>query len=762
MKKPDLRLKKWVKILLIIVAAVLLLLAMLPLVISPVAKGYVNSHGKELVGREMNVEKLRINLLGGRVRIYDFTIFEDDDTTSFVTFDTLDVKVKLHKLIGHELYVKHLILAGPRVSLIQNGSEFNFNSIIDHFASDDEEDDDDEEESESPWKLGFYNIRLSNGDIYYTDHKMGSEWDVRNLNIKIPGVYFDGRNDTDAGLDLQLADGGMLHTEASLNMDNNDFDVLLALRKVSVANAKAYLSGVMRIGQLDGTLTTDLTAKGNLSEILKMDIAGTVSIDDLNAKDMEGNTFGAFQSLKVEVKQINIDENLYDFNSAILTGLTGHFDRFSDGNNYTRMLVPHTKKDAEEEFVVEEKPAVEADSAAAKVSKPFRLRVGQFAIVDANVSYNDYTLPEPFLFPVTDLNISAENVTIGGENSAQLRASLPHGGQLSVRWKGNLDHWKEYQRLSLNIKNLQMKDLSPYSVAYLGHPFTAGTFSFSSENTIRNSNLNGNNKLDLYNPTVGNKRKDVDAQVDIPLKAALYVLKDKDNKVDIAVPVAGNIDSPEFNYMKIVWKTLGNLLVKVASSPLRWMSDGDANMDFLSCDPLTCNFTSEQYDMLSKIASFLQMDEQIVLTLTPQMDIAAEAHAQSLFNLKRDYYLSLHSDKNAEHLEQIDYTNIEAVTLKTDGFQSYLQSRNGGLRVTDKNLQQLAEQLYPLEDSQQQLRQQTQARNAFLQRYFVNQMGVNANQIRFEELEEGTSSSGYSITSELIEDEKSDNNNTIE
>ena len=185
-------------------------------------------------------------------------------------------------------------------------------------------------------------------------------------------------------------------------------------------------------------------------------------------------------------------------------------------------------------------------------------------------------------------------------------------------------------------------------------------------------------------------------------------------------------------------------------------------MDFLACDPLTCNFTSEQYDMLSKIASFLQMDEQIVLTLTPQMDIAAEAHAQSLFNLKRDYYLSLHSDKNAEHLEQIDYTNIEAVTLKTDGFQSYLQSRNGGSRVTDKNLQQVAEQLYPLEDSQQQLRQQTQARNAFLQRYFVNQMGVNANQIRFEELEDGTSPSGYSITSELIEDENSDNNNTIE
>lgn len=461
------------------------------------------------------------------------------------------------------------------------------------------------------------------------------------------------------------------------------------------------------------------------------------------------------------MKNINIDENRYDFNRVEFAGLTGQFDRYADGNNYSSLMIHHdSQKPEEEELVIEEKAA--ADSAETKQSKPFRMTVGDFSINGGQYTYNDHTLPDLFSFPVTDLNISAENVTMSGENNAQIRAALPHGGQLSVHWRGNLSNWKEFQRLSLNIKNLQMRDLSPYSVAYLGHPFTDGTFSFASENTIRNSNLKGNNKLDLYNPTVGKKRNDVDPQVNVPLKAALYMLKDKDNKVDIAVPVAGNIDSPEFSYMKIVWKTLGNLLVKVASSPIRWMSDGDASLDFFDCDPLTGNFTSEQYDKLSKVASFLLMDEQIVLTLTPQMDIAAEAHAQSLFDLKRDFYLEQHSDKSAEYLEQIDYVNINAITLKSDGFQDYLQSRNGGDKVNDKNLQKVAERLYPLETSKQQLRQQTQARNAYLLRYFVYHMGVHGNQIRFGELEEGTSPSGYSITSELIEDEKSDNNNTIE
>ena len=192
--------KKWLKITLIIVASILLLLVIVLSVAPHIAKGYVNRHGKELIGREIRVEKLRLNALSGRVRIYDLTVFEDDGTTAFFSFDTLDVSVKLRKLLANELYVRHITLAEPRVRVIQDGDRFNFSSIIDHFASDDDETDDDT--TSSNWRFGFYKIRLSEGEIYYADPKLGGEWDLKNLNIKVPGVYFDGSENTDAGLAL--------------------------------------------------------------------------------------------------------------------------------------------------------------------------------------------------------------------------------------------------------------------------------------------------------------------------------------------------------------------------------------------------------------------------------------------------------------------------------------------------------------------------------------------------------------------------------
>ena len=328
--------KKWLKITLIIVCSILLLLIVALSLVAPVAKSYVNSHGKELVGRRINVERLRVNALAGRVRIYDLTLFEEDDTTAFFAFDTLDVSVKLRKLLVDELFVRHITLAHPRVRVIQSGKRFNFSSIIDHFASDEEKPDD---TTSSDWRLGFYNIRLSEGEIFYADSRLGSEWDLKNLNLKVPGVYFDGSENTDAGLALQLADGGMLRTDASLNMDNNNFAVNVELEKFALSNVRAYLADFMNVGKVEGLLNADIDVKGNLSDIMKMDIGGTVNLSGVDIRDGGKERVLACNALDIAVNRINLDQNLFDVKSLTIDGLSSHFDVYENGSNFSRLFV---------------------------------------------------------------------------------------------------------------------------------------------------------------------------------------------------------------------------------------------------------------------------------------------------------------------------------------------------------------------------------------------------------------------------------------
>ena len=336
-------------------------------------------------------------------------------------------------------------------------------------------------------------------------------------------------------------------------------------------------------------------------------------------------------------------------------------------------------------------------------------------------------------------------------------ARLPHGGMAMVNWRGRIDEWKQSQNLNLKISNLQLKDLSPYAVAYLGYPLTDGTFSFTSENNIIYSQLNSHNQLDLFNPEIGDKRKDVEAQVKLPLKAALYVLKDKDGKVQFDIPVSGNIDSPEFSYMKIVWKTLGNLIVKVATSPFRAVSKAlgmTGELDYIAYDPLQTHFNSEQYSIFNKISEVLQYDTNIVVTLEPQIDVEKSYKAQSLYLLKEEYFLSLHPEEAESDMPpQVRiYDRVNAITVKDTGFVSFLKSKGvRTARPTEKEVQRLAERHYPKDAAISSLEVLSGYRDNFVRRFFVEENNINPSQLNIAPLTTATKRSGYSINSDMRE-----------
>ena len=65
----------------------------------------------------------------------------------------------------------------------------------------------------------------------------------------------------------------------------------------------------------------------------------------------------------------------------------------------------------------------------------------------------------------------------------------------------------------------------------------------------------------------------------------------------------------------MVWKTLGNLIVKVATSPMRLFGSAEGEEDdlFIALDPKEQDFTSEQFYQIDKVANIAKSDESIVL-----------------------------------------------------------------------------------------------------------------------------------------------------
>lgn len=623
--------KKIVKILLWIVGVVLALMLLISLLGGPVAKGIVNGRGEDFTGRKVHVSHVGLNLFTGHVALRGLDVYEEDGNQVFAGFDTLDVHARLLRLIGKTVDIRRLVLSGLHVDVTQDGEQFNFSSMLDHFKSD----DDDKDTTPSEWVIRLGDIRLSHARASYRDLGRGKQWRVSDMNLRVPGFVIGGKEATEAGLNLKLEDGGRLNVTTNYDAASNDYSANISLTDFALSNLKEYIGDEDAVGEFAGTLDAHIKAAGNLSEVMQSRFSGDIEIDDVALLDADSKTVAAMQNLEVNINEINFDANRYNIASVSLNGLTLNYEQWPDGSNLSRMMA---KRDTVEAVAVD----TVADSTTQSTPRPpMQLAVGMLDVSGCSVTYTDHTLPEVFTFPITNITVNAQNISTGGDNNARVRASLPGGGTLAVRWQGDISQWTRYQDLMLSIKGMDLSQLSPMAVAYTGYPIEDGILGITSRTTVNGGMLDGKNTIDIYKVTVSKKRKDVKPKQKIPLRAALYVLKDKDDKILIDMPVKGNVNDPEFNYMKLVWKTLGNLLVKVATSPVRAIGNamglGDSDLEFMAIDPNQHGLTSEQYHILAGLAKVADSDSLITLRMELHIDDADRA--ERLNNHVRQYLI---------------------------------------------------------------------------------------------------------------------------
>ena len=612
--------KKLVRVFVLVLAGVLalvvLLLACGSLFGGPVASSYLNAHGEELVGRRVTVERVGLNLFTGSVRVKGLTVYEDDGKERFAGFDSLRVDVSLLRAVGRRVQVRRLRIAGLEVEVRRERSGFNFTSIIEHFQQADTAADTEQDTTGGGWVVSLHNMELVRGRLGYTDAQRGSRAGMNDLNLKVPDLTIGGSEGTDAGLTLAFDGGGRLTAKAAVDGTTNRFDAAVGIEGFALEQLRPYVAEAAQVGGLKGRLALRAEAKGQLDSLSDVDLRLWAGVDDAEMRDLSQGPVVQLGHLGVDVERMVPGKNVYDINGVEVEGLKVRYELFADGTNTLSRLLrqqPAGQEAAQPEPQEAEEPEAESAKAA---QRPLHLRVGKLSLRDVSVTLADHTLPDEFEFAVKDVRLRAENLTASGANNARLMATLPSGGKAMVNWEGNISDWKLNQRLMLSVKNLHLTDLSPYMVAYFGMPFSDGVFSFTSLNTIRNSELKGDNKIDIFKPTLGEKRADVKPKLHLPVRAALYVLKDKDGKVLLPVPVSGNVDNPKFNYMKLVWKTLGNLIVKVVTSPLGTSDsvalDADGNV-WIAVDADEHDFTSEQFYQIDRVAELAKVDESVTL-----------------------------------------------------------------------------------------------------------------------------------------------------
>jgi hypothetical protein len=85
-----------------ILGLVILILVLLP----GFARRYAVNHSKQLLGRQIELEKLKINYFTTTIRLIGFKMYEADEKETFVSFDTLLVNLQPLNFLRNELVIE--------------------------------------------------------------------------------------------------------------------------------------------------------------------------------------------------------------------------------------------------------------------------------------------------------------------------------------------------------------------------------------------------------------------------------------------------------------------------------------------------------------------------------------------------------------------------------------------------------------------------------------------------------------------------------
>lgn len=595
------------KFLIIVAISITAIIAIVAFAVSPIAKYYVINNSKELIGRKIDMDGLSVNIFSGRLQIEDFTLYEADDTTSFVSFNLFDVNVNLHKLLSKTVEVESVELTGADIRVIQNGSTFNFTDIIEFFSSDSTSTDTVEEPSE--WNVVLNDIHLNHSYVYYHDQEIGSEWKLKDISLVVPGIDLSDLS-TDMGLQLDFTNGGKLETTMKYNTEKALYDLQVKINNFHLSPVLPYLQQSLNVDNLEGKFSADLSIHGSSEHILNFDVTGLVSLSEFNMVDTLQKSIASFDTVATYIKQIDLINNRIELSSLYANGLHSYYEIFQDTNDNFSVLIKSDTTQTQDSLAVAYADTTE--------EKPFVLIINDLQIANANFDFVDNTLPQPFNYTISDICVSSANFNLAKQNTIEASAVLQNSGKLKLKWIGNIEDISN-QNISVFLNNVDLQSFTPYSLAMFGNPITNGRMSIQSQNVIINNRLKGTNKVSIFQPQIGDKDKSVKAEYNVPLKMGLYILTDKNGKVDLDLPISGNIDSPDFSYGKIIIKTLGNLLVKVAASPFNVLKNSNAQIDQVCFNATATEFSNEEYAQFAQLGNMLREKPELKLHLTQNL-----------------------------------------------------------------------------------------------------------------------------------------------
>ena len=295
--------------------------------------------------------------------------------------------------------------------------------------------------------------------------------------------------------------------------------------------------------------------------------------------------------------------------------------------------------------------------------------VAKLQLHDCYGRYFDQTTVEPFERRVEAVNGTITKIATDSKAGAELEidAAVDSGG--SIRVAGTIDpfDYKHLTDIDLDVKNTLLPPMSPMSIKILGYPIDTGQATLDGSYTITDYQLASTSHIELDNLTLGEKVEGEGA-TNLPIKLGISLLKDKNNRITLDVPIEGDLNDPEFVVTSAIAAAATDLVGEIAKSPFRMLArlgggSDDQNLDLIDFEAGSSTLAPQTTNNLETLAKALADRPNLTLEIEGTIDVETDRSGLQ---------------EQAGESQTVDSTEILALgPARAEAIRSYLADEAG-------------------------------------------------------------------------------------
>lgn len=484
---------------------------------------------------------------------------------------------------------------------------------------------DDTKTADQSWQVKLGRVELNDNKIFLRDFGYDPPAAMRLDPLNLLVKDFDSATGQPfwLGINTGLSMNGRIALEGRVKLSPLTVNLKTYVDDLSLPPFQPYLNQWVRIRVVKGALNMNADIDYDDGQNQKLRIGGDVAVANFASDDnQEGKDFVNWQGLRLNGLIFESAPQRLSIRDIALTQpyirvILGEDKQFNIAEN---LSPPATNAVAEAKKP--QKPANPDQPAPPPASKtqqasqeeqPLAVVVGAFNIHQGNMDFADMTIqPINFAVAIHDLNGNIRSLSSRQDVKSDLLfdGKLNEGSAVKIFGKINPFSPKAFTDIVMSFNGVNLTTLTPYSAKFAGYRIERGKLDTDLHYKLDNGQLTAENKFVLDQLKLGERVDSPDA-TSLPVSLALSLLKDSDGKIDIDLPISGDLSNPDISIRSLLASAASSLIAKIVASPFTIVgsllgSYGGEDLQAVKFAPGAATLSPQEKDELAAVAKVLR------------------------------------------------------------------------------------------------------------------------------------------------------------